>query len=71
VGNTQAPLQTATPSKLCAALGLPRGLRMDGTLLDISRDCLFPRHVTALALPVICSREAFDFHATNKVDRGV
>jgi hypothetical protein len=50
---------------------LPRGLRMDGTLLDISRDCLFPRHVTALALPVICSREAFDFHATNKVDRGV
>jgi hypothetical protein len=46
---------------------------MDGTLLRISGDCLFPQHVTALALAlsVICCREAFHFHASNKVERGV
>lgn len=31
-GKTQAPRQTASPSKPCATLGFPRGLHMDGIL---------------------------------------
>jgi rhodanese-related sulfurtransferase len=43
MGETQAPRQTASPSKLCATLDVSRSLRVDGTPASISPDILYAR----------------------------